>query len=167
MMKLQYNVLALDLEGTLVSNAMSAYPRPGLKEFLTFCHEAFDRVVLYTTIGEIRARSICRVLAEEGSAPDWFSEIEYVEWEPVVDGKNVPKDLRRIPNADASQCLIVDDIADYILSEQKEQWVAIRTWGRPERFDVGGTDDPYPADDRELYRVREVLLAKLAVSEDC
>lgn len=162
----QYNILALDLEGTLISNAMSAYPRPGLYEFLTFCHESFDRVVLYTTIGENRARSICRVLAEEGSAPEWFADIETIEWVPVVDGKSAPKDLRRIPDAEAFQCLIVDDIADYILPEQQEQWVAIRTWGRPERFDVGGTDDPYPADDRELDRVQDVIRSKRAAGEE-
>ena len=38
-------VLALDLEGTLVSNAMSQIARPGLRDFLEFCGEAFPRIV--------------------------------------------------------------------------------------------------------------------------
>jgi hypothetical protein len=43
-------VLALDLEHTLISDAARADPRPGLAEFLTFCHERFERIVLFDAV---------------------------------------------------------------------------------------------------------------------
>ena len=48
------HVLALDLEGTLISNAMSCIPRPGLFAFLEGCREMFARVVLFTAVLEAR-----------------------------------------------------------------------------------------------------------------
>ncbi len=43
-------VLALDLEGTLISNAMSQIARPGLRNFLEFCGRTFSRIVIYTAL---------------------------------------------------------------------------------------------------------------------
>jgi hypothetical protein len=58
-------VLALDLEGTLISNAMSQIPRPGLANFLTRCAEIFPRIVMFTTVKEDRFRRIARLLVDE------------------------------------------------------------------------------------------------------
>jgi hypothetical protein len=49
--------IALDLEGTLISNAVSQFPRPGLFTFLEYCHENF-RLVIFTAVNEVRFRSI-------------------------------------------------------------------------------------------------------------
>lgn len=133
-------VLALDLEGTLISNAMSQIARPGLHDFLEFCGAAFPRLVMYTYVSEGRFRQIARMLVNEGSAPGWFDALEYVDW----DGKI--KDLRRIANADPERTLIVDDYEPYIHPRQRRQWVAI------DRFDA-----PYRQDDRELFRIRTIL----------
>ena len=133
-------VLALDLEGTLISNAMSQIARPGLREFLEFCGHAFPRVVVYTFISEIRFRQVARMLVNEGSAPGWFDALEYIDW----DGKI--KDLRRIPNADPARTVIVDDYEAYIHPQQRRQWVAIRAF-----------EAPYPDDDRELRKISEIL----------
>lgn len=38
--------IALDLEGTLISNAVSQFPRPGLFDFLTFCQGGCDRLLI-------------------------------------------------------------------------------------------------------------------------
>jgi len=43
-------VLALDLEGTLISNAMSQIPWPGLAGFLNRCAELFPRIVMFTPL---------------------------------------------------------------------------------------------------------------------
>jgi hypothetical protein len=51
----KYKVLALDLEGTLISNAVSIFPRPGLYNFLEFCHDTFDKIVLFTSVSEERS----------------------------------------------------------------------------------------------------------------
>ena len=133
-------VLALDLEGTLISNAMSQIARPGLRDFLEFCGAAFPRLVIYTFISEDRFRQIARMLVNEGSAPGWFDALRYVEW----DGKI--KDLRRIAGADPERTVIVDDYEPYIHPRQRRQWVAIHPF-----------DAPYPEDDRELLRIRRIL----------
>jgi hypothetical protein len=57
--------IALDLEGTLISNAVSQFPRPGLFTFLEYCHQNFvgvashfeTRLVIFTAIDEVRFRS--------------------------------------------------------------------------------------------------------------
>jgi hypothetical protein len=132
--------LALDLEGTLISNAMSQIPRPGLNDFLLRCHELFSRVVVYTAISESRFRPIATLLAQEGGAPAWFAEIEHVPLEENT------KDLARIPGAKPHECLLVDDLAEYIHPGQEQQWVPIVPFAAP-----------YPADDQELSKAISVL----------
>lgn len=68
-------VLALDLEGTLISNAISQIPRPGLFEFLSRCTELFPRIVIFTAIAERRFRPIALTLAEENLVPLWFTAL--------------------------------------------------------------------------------------------
>ena len=75
---LSIHVIALDLEGTLISNAHSQIPRPGLRRFLESCKELVGRVVMFTTVDEPRFRLIASQLVEERHAPHWFAEIEYV-----------------------------------------------------------------------------------------
>lgn len=45
-------ILALDLEGTLISNAVSQIPRPGLYSFLEHVQGQFDQLVMFTTVEE-------------------------------------------------------------------------------------------------------------------
>ncbi len=71
-------VIALDLEGTLISNAHSQIPQPGLRRFLESCKELVGRVVMFTTVDELRFRRIASQLVKERHAPHWFAEIEYV-----------------------------------------------------------------------------------------
>lgn len=71
-------VIALDLEGTLISNAVSQIPRPGLWQFLEGCRSLAVRVVIFTAVSEDRFRAIAERLVEDGLAPPWFSGIEYV-----------------------------------------------------------------------------------------
>ena len=74
-------VLALDLERTLVSDAMSSDPRPGLFDFLAFCHEQFERVALFTSVETSDAREVMEELARSDQVPAGFlARLEYVEW---------------------------------------------------------------------------------------
>ncbi len=66
-------VVALDLEGTLISNATSAFPRPGLKQFIEIILKAADRVVMFTTVPEDRARKLLQIIEGEGSLPAGFA----------------------------------------------------------------------------------------------
>lgn len=71
-------IIALDLEGTLISNAMSIIARPGLADFLDMCRACAERLVLFTAVSPPRVVMIQQVLCEEGAAPPWFSEIPQV-----------------------------------------------------------------------------------------
>jgi NLI interacting factor-like phosphatase len=64
--------IALDLEGTLISNAVSQFPRPGLFTFLEYCHQNFNRLVIFTAVNEVRFRSIARILVEAQNVPALF-----------------------------------------------------------------------------------------------
>ena len=134
-------VIALDLEGTSISNAVSQFARPGLFEFLDFCYARFPRVVLFTTVPEANALAIVRLLVEEGEAPLEFQErFEYVRWEGAL------KDLSFIPGVTPDQALLLDDQERVVRPDQRDRWVAIREF-----------DHPYPTNDTELARVRAEL----------
>jgi NLI interacting factor-like phosphatase len=140
--------IALDLEGTLISNAVSQFPRPGLFTFLEYCHQNFvsvasrfeTRLVIFTAVNEVRFRSISRTLAEAGDVPDWFVDLEYINWTGTY------KDLSFIPHATIDRTILIDDRIEYIHPDQKDRWL-----------EIPGYEHPYPDDDLELERVMEKL----------
>ena len=141
-MRLHFGVriklLALDLEGTLVDNALTADARPGLFDFLEFCEERFDRVALLTTVDEETAREVLEGLERGGQVPGVFVDrVEYVDWS----GEH--KDLRFVPNATPDEILFVDDDPGWVHPDQQGRWISIAAWN-------GGADT-------ELARVRAVL----------
>jgi hypothetical protein len=136
-------VLALDLERTLIDDALNARPRPGLLGFLTFCHERFERVALFTTVEEEDARDVLRDLARRGHLPPGLLErLEYVGWSGEY------KDLGLVPGAAPEAVLLVDDDGGWVRPDQRSRWVAVAGWD-------GGPDS-------ELERVRSVLEGRLA-----
>lgn len=137
-------VLALDLEGTLISNAVSQLARPGLHEFLTRCKELVPRVVVFTTVPDHRFREIAMLLVNEGQAPAWFAELEYVSWS----GRT--KDLAFIHGAEVHEVLLVDDFEAYVHPGQEQQWL------RVQHFDY-----PYSDADTGLAEVLKVLEQRL------
>ena len=134
------SLIALDLEGTLISNAMSQIPRPGLYSFLDECSLLAERVVMFTTVREERFRPIANLLVEEGYAPEWFRDIEYVKWEGKV------KDLTFIPRAKVQQSLLVDDFHIYVAPGQENRWIEIKQF-----------EYPYSEDDNDLSRVLNLI----------
>ncbi len=134
------SVLALDLEGTLISNAMSQIPRPGLYAFLERCAVLFPRLVMFTTVKEDKFRQIARLLVEEGMAPAWYADMEYVHWHGET------KNLEFVPDASVSDIILVDDFEIYVHPGQEAQWMQIAYF-----------DYPYSEDDRGLF----VMLEKL------
>jgi hypothetical protein len=137
-------VLALDLEGTLISNAMSQIPRPGLAEFLTRCAELFPRIVMFTTVKEERFRKIARLLVDEQVAPAWFADMEYITWHGET------KDLQFVPGVHVHQVLLVDDFEKYVHPGQEAQWLKI------EYFDY-----PYGSTDTGLAKMLQILAARI------
>ena len=72
MLKQKAVIIALDLEGTLISNAVSQFPRPGLYSFLEYCHQNFHRVVIFTAVNELKFRQIAKTLIQQNKAPNFF-----------------------------------------------------------------------------------------------
>ncbi len=135
-------VLALDLERTLIDDARSGRPRPGLLEFLEFCHERFARVAIYTTVEEADAREVLSELTDRRQVPAaLFDRLEYVAWSGEY------KDLAFVAGVVADEVLIVDDDAGWVRPDQRTSWVSIAGWD-------GGPDD-------ELKRIQAVLEARL------
>lgn len=144
----QISVLALDLEGTLISNAISQIPRPGLSSFLIKCRALFPRIVMFTTVSEARFRAIAHLLVSEGAAPDWFAELEVVDWSGET------KDLALISAAAFEDCLLVDDFEGYVHSGQREQWVSVACFAHP-----------YVSSDRELENTLQELRHRVKLRE--
>lgn len=138
-------LLALDVEGTLVSNAVSRVARPGLHDFLEFCRNGFPRVLVYTGVDERRFRELAWQLVSEGAAPEWFGQVTHVPWTGAY------KDLGSIPGANVAASLLVDDMEACVHPEQIDRWVRIQPF-----------EKPYPASDAELSRVMAVLTTYLA-----
>ena len=132
-------ILALDLEGTLISNAMSQIVRPHLKIFLEEVNVKFDKIVIYTAVSEEKYNEILSLLLKEQSVSDWFEDVEYIKWS----GKH--KDLNYICN-EIDNVFIVDDCEDYILPEQKLQWIRINQY-----------EYPYSNEDNELLNILKVI----------
>ena len=131
-------VLALDLERTLIDNALSGRPRPGLREFLAFCAAGFLRVAVYTTVDEADAREVIADLAAGGHVPPaLLARLEF------VDGSGQYKDLAFVRDARPADVILVDDDAGWVRPDQRDQWVPIAGW-------EGGAD-------AELARVKGVL----------
>ena len=118
-------VIALDLEGTLISNAMSQIARPGLHDFLEESKRLCSRIVIFTTVKEDLFYEIAETLVNEGYVPAWFKEIEYVRW------TGEKKDLKFIKNVDPAQVILIDDYIGYVCEEQKAQWIEISQFGHP------------------------------------
>ena len=142
---MKIDTIALDMEGTLISNAISQFPRPGLSEFLEFCADSFKNIVIYTAVPEKLCIKIQELLVKESVAPLWFSKVPYVHWDYYT------KNLLNIPNTTPEKSLILDDNPDYIAEEQFSQWIPIKTF-----------ESPYSDTDNALFRVKTVIEARIA-----
>jgi hypothetical protein len=132
-------VLALDLERTLIDDALSARPRPGLFGFLAFCQERFERLVLFTSVEEADARAVMEGLARGGHVPPPFlARLEYVAWSGEF------KDLGFVPGAATDEVLLVDDDAGWVRPDQRDRWVAIADGEAVEDEDDADTQQAQP-----------------------
>jgi hypothetical protein len=135
-------VLALDLERTLISDAITAEPRPGLFDFLAYCDDRFERVALFTSVDRGDAWEVLAELARRGYVPPTLlGRLEYVEWAGEY------KDLNFVPDAYPDQILLVDDDPGWVRPDQLDQWIPIVAWD-------GGKVE-------ELARVRSALELRL------
>lgn len=138
-------VIALDLEGTLISNAVSQIPRPGLYAFLEGCKSITPRVAIYTTVREVRFREIANALVHEKAAPEWFAGIEYIAWSGAT------KDLNFIPESSLETTVLLDDYAGYVHPGQEALWIPVKQF-----------DHPYSEEDTELEVSLKIIQDRLS-----
>ncbi len=145
------SILALDLEGTLISNAVSQIPRPGLRVFLEHVRGQFDELVMFTTVDEALFRRIAALLISEGEVPPWFGELRCTVWSgPTKDLLYVSRTL--------GQALLLDDHAAYVQPGQEMLWVEAPLFGSPYS---SGDDGLLVATRRLQERVRSLALQAL------
>lgn len=116
--------LALDLEGTLISNAVSQIPRPGLLQFLVEINAIFSELVMFTTVPEPQVREILSLLADEGEVPDWFKHSRCIQWEGST------KNLLLVSPA-LGEAILLDDHRPYVHPGQEEFWVEAPLFAPP------------------------------------
>lgn len=128
------SILAIDLEGTLISNAVSQIPRPGLYNFLESAKSLFEDLVIFTTVPEPRFRELAHLLVCEGAVPGWFADLPYIDWTGPT------KDLAIVSPAMGSVWLL-DDYAPYVQPGQESCWIPVQLFGFPYPEDDAGLDD--------------------------
>ncbi|HHA2734538.1 TPA: NIF family HAD-type phosphatase [Stenotrophomonas maltophilia] len=126
-------ILAMDLEGTLISNAVSQIPRPGLCSFLETVNELFEHLVIYTSVPEPAFRTIAALLVGEGRVPAWFAQLPYTNWSGAT------KDLRHVSPI-LGAALLLDDYKCYIHPGQEAYWVEADLFASPYGASDNGLD---------------------------
>lgn len=124
-------VIALDLEGTLISNGMSQIPRPGLYDFLENLRVLTADIVLFTTLGMELTKQIQQTLADEGSVPEWFRALPYVEWEGEF------KDIgfvKKLYEPEKVRVLLIDDYEGHAVG-QEDSVVLVKQFESPYLYD--------------------------------
>ncbi len=153
----QYQVIALDLEGTLICSQQGITPRPGLREFLDFCYRNFPRVVVYTLLSKTHAAHVAQALVRgEFAPPEFWSKFEYIS------GPGRYKDLDHIPEATAAEVLLVDDTPSNINPSQKNNWIEAKSFYGGGFTSGFGKVETTP--DQELVRIQSLLTEKIGSS---
>lgn len=118
--------LALDLEGVLITNAISQLPRPGLMSFLIECERLFgiENICIFTAVNETRFRNMAQRLFSDGFVPEWFAGVRYINWV----GEH--KDLRFIDD-NINNVIMIDDYPPYIKQTQKHRLIKIKQYLEP------------------------------------
>ncbi len=117
-------------------------PRPGLYQFLDFCHSKFERVLFLSFVDEERGRAVLNNMADCGYMPDWVRTAEYFQ---ATGGRPGAKDLRQL-GVEPEHALLVDDQPQVLPREQLNRLVKIVEF-KP----------PFSDDDCELERAQQIL----------
>ena len=127
------NLVCLDLEGTLISNAVSQIPRPGLYSFLSDL-SGMAEIMLYTSVSVQRTNAIKKLLVADGCAPSWFVHMPSIHPEKTI------KYRQQIPDFSSYDCILLVDDQPTVVAEGEEDW-----W-----VSVSEYLPPYPETDSEL-----------------
>lgn len=125
-------MIALDLEATLIDNAVDVTPRPGLYDFLEKMTFHFSFVVIYTALREEVARGIFEQLAKDNHLPPGFPEprdLPIVRWPSNSSYKDLKyvRDLFDDPPP-IEEIWILDDDKEWVHSDQLSQLIPIKAF---------------------------------------
>jgi hypothetical protein len=124
-------LLCLDLEGTLISNAVSQIPRPKLHAFLEEVHDLCD-LVIYTSVSEERTRAIQKLLVSEGKVPAWFQNLDVIRPTETLKPKSA---------TGRDDAYLLDDQPDVVVPGEEAWWIAIDEYLPPYSDDDQALDD--------------------------
>jgi hypothetical protein len=119
-------VITLDLEGTLISSAVSQFPRPYVRQFLDFCLSTGKKLMWLTAVNPEKVQGIVQLLAEEGYFPEAALDIEHVEWI----GRSAFKDLE-LTGYPPEQVVAIDDWKPIYLPEHHSQVIQVECFQAP------------------------------------
>jgi hypothetical protein len=114
-------LLCLDLEGTLISNAVSQIPRPGLYRFLERAAEICD-LMIYSSVSAERVDSIRDLLVSEKYAPEWFLNLPIIRPDHTIKPKSA---CGRI------NAYLLDDQPGVIAPGENDWWIPISEYVPP------------------------------------
>lgn len=137
-------LLCLDLEGTLISNAVSQIPRPGLYQFLKGAAEICD-LMIYSSVTAERVNQIQDLLVAEKNAPAWFRNLPIIRPEQTIKSKSA---CGRI------DAYLLDDQPGVIAPGENDWWIPI-----PEYL------PPYSDNDTALTDALEGIKTRVRLSE--
>jgi hypothetical protein len=137
-------LLCLDLEGTLISNAVSQLPRPGLYAFLQKVRELFD-LVLYTSVSSKRASEIQQLLVSEDLVPAWFANLDIIRPEKTIKPKSA---------CGRKDAFLLDDQPGVIAPGEDDWWIPIAEYL-----------PPYSDDDQQLADSLDRLQRLVCISD--
>jgi len=145
-------VLILDLEGTLFTSlGGQVFPRPGLKDFLSFAKDNFELIGFYTLLNQPTAKAILSHLNKRSLVPSSLLEpFNYIK------GTGYNKDLTYVPNASLDEIILIDDSPSMIVTGQESCWIPIRSYEPPQNSSAFGAVEE-EAEDRELDRIMTEL----------
>lgn len=137
-------LLCLDLEGTLISNAISQIPRPGLYSFLEEVCQLCD-LMIYTSVNRERVDIIRNLLIGEENAPDWFKYL------PVIRPRKTLKPKSACRRDDA---FLLDDQPS-VVAPGEEDWL----------IQIPEFSPPYSEEDRALNDALEDIEIRVRLLE--
>ena len=115
-------LFCVDLEGTLISNAVSQIPRPVLFSFSEFLGLR-GNVVLFTSVSQDRTHAIQEVLVAECVVPSWFSKLDSlhpVQGQTIKDLSVAERDKPGKP-----EYYLSDDHEGCIKSAERDWWIPV------------------------------------------
>ena len=119
-------VIALDLEGTLISNGMSQFPRPGLRRFLEKLGSLDVEIMVYSTLSIDVIDGVLSNLSNDGAIPHWFLNCRRVPWRggcKSVHDATLSGDNRIV--------MLVDDYEGYVCPGEEDYWIEVPTFSSP------------------------------------